>query len=288
MTAFSADWLALRELADARARSPVVTALLADRVRQLPRLRLVDLGTGTGANLRFLAPRLGGVQEWVLTDGDAALLGQVRARTQAWRGAGQLRVLEEDNGIRVQGRDWQCRVETRRIDLATALDDVEFPRDAVVTASALLDLVSGEWLGTLVRRCLAARATALFALSYDGRVHLLPAEPDDDWIRTLVNRHQRGDKGFGPALGPDAAARARERFGEMGYDVRCEPSDWQLGPDDAPLQRELIAGWAHAASGIAPAEAARCASWLRQRLAHVAAGGSRIVVGHTDIIAWLP
>jgi len=158
--------------------------------------------------------------------------------------------------------------------------------DVVVTASALLDLVSDRWLMQLVEQCRANRCIVLFALSYDGRIALTPSDPDDEWMRRLVNRHQLGDKGFGPALGPAAAQRAGELFRAAGYDVRTARSDWQLLPTEQLLQQSLLEGWAGAAKELAPNEADRCARWLTRRLAHVANESSRIVVGHEDLLAW--
>jgi hypothetical protein len=76
MTGFAADWLALREPVDRCARSaPVLAAtrLWADR-RATPgcALRVVDLGAGTGGNLRCLAPYLSAPQAWTLVDDDPA------------------------------------------------------------------------------------------------------------------------------------------------------------------------------------------------------------------------
>jgi SAM-dependent methyltransferase len=261
VSGFAADWLALREPADTAARDATLTARLAELTRRRTPARFIDLGCGTGANLRYLAPRLGGLQEWVLVDSDMRLLEQVRGAPHVQH-------------------------ETRCLDLATGLDALELAAGAVVTASALLDLVSDRWLAKLIDRCRASGAVALFALSYDGRMALAPADDDDEWIRRLVNHHQLGDKGFGPALGPGAAMQACERFADAGYEVQTAPSDWTLGPEDGLLQQQLLEGWAHAAAEVAPGEANRCRKWLERRLAHVASGASRTTVGHQDILAW--
>src|SRR5690606_16121947 len=125
-----------------------------------------------------------------------------------------------------------------------------------------------------------------FALTYDGRIACTPAEPEDDEVRTLVNRHQRGIKGFGRALGPDAVASAVRGFAAAGYEVHTAPSDWRLGPADGELQRQLVEGWAAAAREIAPSRAAAVDAWHARRLAHVDAGRSFIVVGHQDLGGW--
>src|SRR5881392_1031633 len=70
----SREWLALREPADAAARAP---DLVEHLVRELPptgRWVIHDLGCGTGAMGRWLAPLLPGPQHWVMHDQDADLL----------------------------------------------------------------------------------------------------------------------------------------------------------------------------------------------------------------------
>lgn len=260
VTGFSADWLALREPADARARDANLTAQLVRLARQRPQPRFIDLACGTGSNLRYLAPLIGGGQRWQLVDSDPALLEKVGA---------------------IPG----CSIETQRLDLTTDLPTLDFAPDVIVTASALLDLVSGRWLTQLVECCRAGRCAALFALSYDGRIELTPHDPDDEWIRQLVNCHQLGDKGFGPALGPDAWRRTRDLFREAGYTVLTARSDWNLLPEETLLQRALLEGWAGAALELASDDAARCREWRARRLAHVTAGVSRIIVGHEDVLA---
>ena len=77
--AFSPDWLALREAADHRSRARPLVSRLRAAWRAHGWTRLVDLGSGTGSNLRYLAPRLPGRQEWTLIDHDARLLARVEA-----------------------------------------------------------------------------------------------------------------------------------------------------------------------------------------------------------------
>jgi hypothetical protein len=119
-------------------------------------------------------------------------------------------------------------------------------------------------------------------------MHCSPDEDGDEAIRQLVNAHQATDKGFGPALGPAATGAAAECFGALGYSVEREASDWHLGPGEAELQRQLIAGWADAAAQIAPDRADTIDTWRARRLGHVDGGRSHIVVGHDDLAVWLP
>jgi hypothetical protein len=263
MARFSADWLTLREPEDVRVRSTALVSMIAEHLASEP-LRILDLGAGTGANRRFLDKHLPGAQ-WLLVDNDRELLARAAAS------AGQAQ-----------------SPETRAVDLATGLASPDLFADReLVTASALLDLVSEDWLLALARRCRDAKAAVLFALTYNGEMQCEPVEPEDEVVRELVNIHQQTDKGFGPALGPGAAEAAARAFDEMGYEVWRAMSDWELGPDSAPLQVQLIEGWTEAAEAIDPERAAQLRDWKARRLAHIAAGRSRVVVGHEDMAGWL-
>lgn len=266
MSGFSADWLGLREPFDTRFRSDEFVLSLGSRLSSRP-LQAVDLGTGTGSNIRYIAPRLGGEQRWVAVDDDPKLI--------------------ERQPPQLNGANFHCTVSPQRLDLAADLKSLPLTGCQLVTASALLDLVSASWLESLASQCAVARTTVLFALNYDGRVQCTPHETDDEWLIDLVNRHQRGNKGFGLALGPDATRHACAAFDALGYRSQVTASDWLIEPDEQAMQRELIAGWIGAAREIAPSEHERIERWGRQRHAHLLAGTSRIRVGHQDFMAWL-
>ncbi len=177
--------------------------------------------------------------------------------------------------------------DVRQADLQ-ALASLPLEGCALVTASALLDLVSESWLRAFASRCRAARVDVLCALSYDGRIECQPADPGDRLVRDLVNRHQKTDKGFGPALGPDAARVGADCFRDEGFEVETAASDWVLDAALGALQRELLEGWAGAAREVSPGQAAAVDAWLARRLSHVETGVSRIRVGHVDLVATLP
>jgi hypothetical protein len=91
----------------------------------------------------------------------------------------------------IRSEELECQIESRSLDL-NSLDDVDmFAGRHLVTASALLDLVSEQWLSLLAARCREAGAAALFAMTYNGGSSCPPAEPEGEVIRELLNRHQK-------------------------------------------------------------------------------------------------
>lgn len=259
----SPAWLVLREPADAAARAP-------DLVEHLPatgRRVIHDLGCGTGSMGRWLAPRLPGPQHWVLYDRDADLLEIAAADLPG----------EAADGAAVT-------VDTRRSDV-TRLHPGDLADATLITASALLDLLTGDELAGLISLCAAARCPVLLTLSVIGRVELSPADPLDARIAAAFDAHQRRGPGRGRLLGPDAVAAAIEGFSRSGAEVLVRPSPWRLGSAQADLVAEWLAGWVGAACEQEAELAADVDAYVGRRLAELKAGQLAVTVDHADLLA---
>lgn len=267
---FSAAWLDRREPYDRAATARQVLAAVGAALAGRSPIRAVDLGAGTGAAIRTIAPELPVPQHWLAIEREAELVAAGRGRL-----AGAL-----PPGV---------EVEWRQLDLAApgGLARAVPAEVDLVSAAALFDLVSRSWLRTLVDLLVARHAVLWSRLTVDGRIAFAPPDPFDARVVALFHSHQRTDKGFGAALGPAAARVLRQLLASHLGRIIVAASDWRLGPGDGALQRELIAGLAQAAAAMAPAEAVAIAGWQKRRLAHLAEGRSTLCVGHCDL-AWLP
>jgi hypothetical protein len=264
--AVSPDWLRLREASDAQARSD---ELVADLDSWLPADRpavIHDLGCGTGSMGRWLAPKLSGRQHWILYDRDPALLARAAA---------------EPAGPAADGSQVTC--QTRQRDI-TRLQPEDLTRASLITASALLDMMTGEELERFVTTCTDAGCGVLVTISVVGRVELLPADELDDQVQDAFNEHQRRDLGAGSLLGPDAAEAAVAAFTRAGCQVLVRSSPWLLGPGDSELIGQWFTGWLDAACEQRPGLAAATASYRQGRLADLAAARMAVTVHHTDLL----
>ncbi|MFJ8591359.1 methyltransferase domain-containing protein [Streptomyces sp. NPDC093598] len=264
---YAPEWLELREPADAAARAHDLLDPLRIRLANLPGksggVVIHDLGCGTGSMGRWLAPRLDGAQHWVLHDRDPYLLHF--AAVASPRSAA--------DGSRVS-------VETRRGDIARLTPDA-LQGASLVTASALLDVLTREEIDTFAAACAGAGCPALLTLSVAGRVELTPSHPLDAQIAQAFNDHQRRDG----LLGPDAVTAAAEAFTEHGATVRLHPSPWRLGPEQAALTEQWLRGWVGAAVEERPELRAEADVYLNDRLAACAAGELQVTVHHIDLLA---
>ncbi len=259
-------WLALREPADAAARSAELVEILRPHL-PTDGMLIHDLGCGTGSMARWLAPQLSGPQRWVLHDRDAELLEHAATNPPA----------RSADGAAVT-------VETRLDDI-TRLDPGDLAGVSLVTASALLDMFTADELDRFVAGCAAAGCPVLVTLSVVGEVELTPAHPFDQQVMDAFNAHQRRRTAGGRLLGPDAADAAAAAFEERGFKVIMRPSPWRLGPEHADLAGEWLTGWVDAACEQAPELADAAEPYARQRHAEVAAGSVSITVHHMDLLA---
>ena len=262
MSSFSAEWLRLREPYDLRARNKTVLNTIFNLIADQPSVLIVDLACGSGSTVRALSPRIKARQHWRLVDNDLSQLARIPSSSPP--------------GINVTAVP---------IDLSRDLEAVFDNATDLITTSALLDLVSLDWLERLAVEAAARRLPVYAALNYDGRVELAPAELLDRRIVDAVNRHQRTDKGLGPALGPCAAKTAVVAFERDGYAVMHGLADWDFGPADRTIQTEVLSGWAAAAREIGDPPQPEIFDWLKRRCELIAAGRSSLRVGHVDLLA---
>jgi len=262
MPRVSPGWLALREAADAAARSDDLLAAVCRSLAGRPRLVIHDLGCGTGAVGRWLAPRLPCAQHWVMYDRDPALLESIPA---AAAGA-------------------PVTVQTRQHDVTELTVDDLVGAD-LVTASALLDLLTTEEVARIVAACAGAGCPTLVTISVVGRVTLDPPELLDAPIGAAFDAHQRRVVSGRRLLGPDAVGAIRSAFARHGVPTLVRPSPWRLGPADADLLTEWFAGWLDAACEQAPKLADPAAAYARRRMRQIAEGRLTATVHHVDLLA---
>jgi trans-aconitate methyltransferase len=250
---FDAAWLGLREPADAAARCADLVSSV--RAQLTGPIVVHDLGSGTGSMARWVSQLLPQAR-WVLHDHDPELLAL--APDGVGRRVGDLAELTAD-------------------DLADA---------GLVTASALLDVLTAAEVEAIAAACARRRVPALLTLTVVGRVELDPPHRFDAAVAAAFDAHQGRTVAGRRQLGTDAVGVTVRVFVARGAAVDVRPSPWLLRSRDADLVEAWLHGWVGAAAEQRPDLAFD--GYLAERLAAARAGRLRVAVHHADLLARWP
>ena len=266
MSGFSIEWLNLREASDHKARDRHLLKTAANWLNDLKSKDkvIVDLGAGTGSTIRglqrhtTLAPSI----QWRLVDDDPELLAEA-----------------------VRRHSEEYSIESFLVDLS-ATQKLPLESVSLITASALLDLVSSNFirdLCQLIKEKNEDRPLGFYsALNYDGCIKWTPFHPLDAAILMNFNTDQSRDKGFGPALGPDATDFLKTQFDSTKFQCLSAKSPWLLGSADYLLTESLINGISDVAIQTDELTNSDIQDWKTFRIKNVRTG--TCYLGHTDIL----
>jgi len=282
---FSERWLTLREPADHAARNVDVNSALITWASQLDTVEVLELGAGTGSNLRYLIPALGHAQHWQVVDNDTKLLERLPAILRDWATQQGAQCYTDLSGLHIQSRNFSATINTHSLNLSTQLNTLFTHNVDLVTASALLDLSSQAWLDQLCTLCIESNSACLFTLNYNGNIQWQPELATDKQIRTLLNQHQLKDKGFGAALGPDAGHYFAKSLKKQGRTVSTRQSNWTIGKHTQDLQKAIIEGWASACIEQDSKAATTIQNWHKARQEAIEQEQSQLTVGHVDVLS---
>lgn len=276
MSGFDPKWLHLREPVDHRSRNQALLAELAAALADRDGLSIVDLGCGLGSNLRGLSAHLPKRQHWRLVDHDSVLLAAAREELLAWADTG----IRNGDDITIEKNGRTIHVAFVQADLARDLASVLDPAPDLVTAAALFDLCSREWIGRFAEAVSAGRSVFYTSLTYDGREVWQPAHPVDSPMLAAFHADQITDKGFGRSAGPEAPQALAAAFKEHDYAVNAGDSFWRLEAMDAPLIHALAEGIAAGVKEGNHLDSQAIESWRQARLQP----GVTCMIGHRDCL----
>ena len=220
-------WLAARAAADTSARAATLGSLLPELISYLTGtgrdgvLKIIDLGAGTGANQRWLAPRLPFPQRWIHLDHDPVISRSLPLPDHT---------MIIDAGVETLGRLLASRSTDQHL----------------VTCSALLDVLTMDQLDAVCRAVIDNQVPTLLSLTVTGTLNLTPVDPHDQLLQDAFNDHQGA-----PAEWSTCRHAGRRRVVRGRIHGPHPETSWQLTASsdaafvDQLLQERLEAAVAH-------------------------------------------
>ncbi|MEW5900794.1 MAG: hypothetical protein AB1715_04970 [Acidobacteriota bacterium] len=282
-------WLEERYAYDARARNRNLEKLVAADLKAFRFLRIVDLGAGLGANLRYYSDFFDCDQEWYCVEKDLALCEAFFPHLERW-------AFEQG---------WSCRRDSQLIILqkkkktvtASLLPGSFIPFPTALAsipldlglANAVFDLVSGQQFSFLAE-ALASRAVPLLATLNYVSMRFVPSRIEDQRIIKLYDQTMTFPGPAGTPMGPRCAAVMKKILKESDYQVADGKSPWTISGDDGSLLHLLLQYVQTSVSAFRgeKIEIDDLEDWIRRKKEGVISGAVKLLVRHHDLYARLP
>jgi hypothetical protein len=219
-------------------------------------VQIVDLGAGTGANQRWLAPRLPIRQRWLHLDHNPVISRSLPLAAET---------VIVDESVEALGKLLTRSSGDRQL----------------VSCSALLDVLTTEQIQAVCRAVIDNRVPAFFSLTVTGGLRLSPADAHDQLLLAAFNDHQRR----AGRAGPEATTLTVNLLRAAEFAVTTQETPWRLTAESGPaFVDQMLEERLAAAVAQDPALARTAKAWLELRRAQLAAGLLRIELDHCDLL----
>lgn len=285
------DWLQERYQMDAGSRNPDLLRTFLesfDAGRSVQ--RILDVGSGFGANFLFLAPRIPGRQHWLLLDRDNELIDKVN-----WMIQDRAQDLDRD-GTRILKEalaSGRITVDSYCGDFTDAASPIfEKSWDAVV-ANAVFDLNSQEQFRAFLRAALAAKRDhdlrLYFTLHLERGGGFDPRSPENDRYMDLFHQHMARAQDFGRAMGADCAKDMKEIMLQEGLRPILGASPWFITANERSFLKSNLNFLDQSIPDLLDADQRRVFRvWLQETEALNSLGRLQMTVCHQDHFARIP
>ena len=186
MHEFENSWLFQREKIDNLSKNISIINKINRVLKNYDEIRIIDLGTGTGSNFRYLSKKIKyNKQYWTLMDISKSSLKEARANTQ---------INKKIKNISIKNHDVIKNIST-----------TDFSNYDVVTGSAFLDIMPKKWFKSFHLRNVNTKIV-YFSINYDGYFNFFPKHNLDNSVVNLFNSDQKSKKVNNlRAVGPDCS-----------------------------------------------------------------------------------
>lgn len=281
---YDPTWLRERYRFDATARCKKLETVVLNHFQGRKFIRILDVGAGLGANIRYYACRLACDQEWILVEKDLSLARTCLTELSRWAESNEWDCRVVAGGLEIRQQHRRILVHILTTSIVNLEDPINLSRLDLATANALFDLISKVQLFALVTKLSSYRIPIYATMNYRSMFFEPQSEEDLAYIG-LYEHHMRRRRDFGFAMGRDCSDLMITCLENMGYEVSSGKSMWMVTSADRKMLRHMLTFMEVAISELlaTPTEFAKLDKWVFNKLRQADRGQLELRVEHMDI-----
>lgn len=280
------NWLRARYPYDARARSKKVQQKAVDWFAGRSCLKILDLGSGIGANTQYFAPIFPSLQEWTLLEIEPGLIQATFYELQKWADQKGWKALTTPKQLTIETSHGEITVLLKRKSLFKLMSADEIRPYDLVTANALFDLIPPDKFMEFASVLFRAARPLLSTLNYHS-MHFDPKDGADEYYLSLYESHMMRNNEVGSSMGPQCVHQMVKMLNQVGFRVYSDVSIWKIPPDDKIMMDFMFGFLKQALSEmiVDSQEFQKFNLWKRKKLSLLEKNRLQLTVKHWDFFA---
>ena len=261
MHEFENSWLFQREKIDNISKNKLIIKKINRYFKSDQNIKLMDLGTGTGSNFRFLSKKIvQKKQHWTLID------------------ISKKSLLAAKNKISISNKIESLSIINK--NLIKNINQVDFNEFDIVTGSAFLDIMPLDWFKKFYQQNKKTKII-YFAINYDGFFQFYPKHKHDKKVLHLFNNDQKSIKYKKvKAVGPDCTKIIEKQFLKT-HKTFSFNSNWDIN-NNKKFQLMFLN---FCENVINKNKINNLNEWLEYRKNQIKKNESRLIVNNKDFLA---
>tara|TARA_B100000900_G_scaffold154893_1_gene131547 strand:+ start:1629 stop:2501 length:873 start_codon:yes stop_codon:yes gene_type:complete len=284
---FSKSWINMRLEYDNYSRSNILNKYLKNN-KYMPDIDLIDMCSGSGNFLIWLIKNELSFNEYTLIDNDTNLLKSIKSNLRK-NIPKDLKIKSNTNNMNLilcKDKFISSKVLIKKNDCDNF--NYKTKRFHIISYSAALDLMSKSSIIKAIKRVNNLNAI-YFSLCFNGIVKWTPTNTFDKYILSFFNKHQRTDKGFGEALGPESIDFVNRYSIKQGMKVTTKHSPWIINNktnQDKIFMNRYLLDIKKALFHMEGIDRNILRNWYKDKKRDIEKKSIKLYVGHQDILIY--
>jgi len=235
-----AQWLELRIPYDLNARNLNVEKSCLQYLQRKKKIKILDLGSGTGANSRYYFSKISQNQDWIMVDENPEFLEIAIDKLKIWALKNGYESQEKSSKLILTNQEHIITVQTivgSILDIESTIDLKTFD---FAVANAIFDLFSEKQFQLLIECLKNYQLPLLTTINYTG-MSFYPQTDEDEIFIDYYHKHMQRPQDFGKAMGPTCGLIMLETMRNLCNNTVQGESIWEISSRDSIFLQAILA-----------------------------------------------